>query len=88
MLKLQSVNVGSFSNTFNYDIEHQQGTGRDSTVLSIPLKLIVDKQSAICSINIENCHAENVNECLAKMAIWLRRIADGIEDRNNVTIPI
>ncbi len=88
MFNLKSLQTTTFEKKLCYDIEHQKGEGRDGTILSIPLQMTICNDKTLCEIEIKGCYGKNPEESLDKMAVWLRRLADGIEERNEVKIPI
>ena len=71
-----------------YNLTHST-PGPDGTVLSQPLKL--SKLGANWSVEllVENCEAASPDEALARMVVWLRRLADGLENRGtSVALPL
>lgn len=71
-----------------YDVEHWTG-GPGGTCLSEPLTLDITPSKTTAKLVIEDCEAATPDEALARMAVWLRRLADGIEQRStSVQIPL
>lgn len=89
-LELQSVNVICRSElTAKFNVIHST-PGRDGTCLEEPLTLTIQPGgSTLCTLHIDDCKGGTPDEALARMSMWLRRLADGIEQRGtSVLIPL
>lgn len=72
---------------FGYTVTHST-PGRDGTTLSAGLQLYVRHDKSWCELEVDNCEGANQKEALDRMVLWLRRLADGIEQRREVLIPL
>lgn len=70
-----------------YEISHST-PGRDGTTLTAELVLGIGPERSCCKIDIPECDAPTHGDALGRMASWLRRLADGIEQRKEVSIPL
>lgn len=71
-----------------YKVRHST-PGRDGTTLTAPLKLAVRADKCWCTLETDECEAATPDEALDRMAAWLRRLADGIEQRKpSTSIPL
>lgn len=89
-LELKSVNVISRGELrAEYELTHST-PGREGTTLEEPLVLRISPGGhTLCTLHIDDCKGDTTNEALDRMAIWLRRLADGIENRGTlVQIPL
>lgn len=87
MMTLHNFEPMPGGSRLDYIVEHTT-PGRDGTVLSANLRLFLHGDKSWCEIKVEDCQAENQKDALDKMATWLRRLADGIEQRKETWIPI
>lgn len=72
----------------NYTVLHST-PGRDGTVLSHPLTLTVGGGGCSCSMEVVGCQGATPDEALDRMAVWLRRLAEGLEKRAlSVPVPL
>jgi hypothetical protein len=71
----------------DYSVEHAT-PGRDGTCLKEHLTLFIGPTSSLCAMEITNCEGATHKEALDRMATWLRRLADGIDQRKEVLIPM
>ncbi len=87
MLNLKTLNSEIFAKKLIYDLQHCTA-GREGTTLTVPLEMTISDNNTLCEIEIKGCIGTTPDESLDKMATWLRRLAEGIENRNKVSIPI
>lgn len=71
----------------DYDVSHSI-PGREGTTLSANLVLYIRQDKSWCEFKIDSCEGLSSKESLDRMAVWLRRLADGIEQRKEMTIPV
>jgi len=85
-MPLDLVSIESHAAGFvaSYKIRHST-PGREGTTLTCPLTLCVYPDRTSCVITTDVCEAATPDEALNRMAVWLRRLADGIEDRKAST---
>ena len=74
-------------NKLEYLVEHVT-SGREGTTLTAHLWLYMRPDKSWCEMKIEDCVGADQKEALDRMAVWLRRLADGIEQRKDVSIPL
>lgn len=89
-LELKSVNVISLGELrVEYALTHST-PGREGTCLEQPLVLTIRPGGhTLCTLHIDDCTGGTINEALDRMSTWLRRLADGIENRGtSVQIPL
>jgi hypothetical protein len=73
---------------FQYSVEHST-PGRDGTTLKSDLSLFVkDGGASWCEMTIKECGGFDQKYALTKMSSWLRRLADGIDSRTEMQIPV
>lgn len=70
-----------------YTVTHS-APGREGTTLSANLRLYIRADKSWCEMKIEDCDGANQKESLDRMAAWLRRLAEGIDQRKEMTLPI
>jgi hypothetical protein len=71
----------------DYLVKHST-PGREGTTLEARLALYIRPDTSWCEMKIEDCEGPSHTEALDKMASWLRRLADGIEQRKETPIPM
>jgi hypothetical protein len=79
-LKLQHITAGHAGIVAEYEVSHST-PGREGTFLCAPLTLSIGREKAVCELHITECTAATPDEAIARMADWLRRLADGMEKR-------
>ncbi len=79
-LTTRSVHVSPGRTTLEFELTHST-PGRDGTILSEPLTLRVSDGHCECELHVTDCKGTTPDETLTRMASWLRRLADGIEER-------
>jgi hypothetical protein len=86
-LTLKSIRAEQAGVIVQYDVTHST-PGREGTVISMPMTLSIGREKVWCELNIQECTAATPDEAIARMAGWLRRLADGMEARTgNVNLP-
>lgn len=87
MLTLKNILPSDYfgQKRLEYEIEHQT-IGRDGTTLKESLVMESDDIKTTLKLNISDCSAPTQKEALDKLASWLRRLADGLENRKQTTI--
>jgi hypothetical protein len=77
---------GSF--VARYELTHST-PGREGTCLSCPLEIRFDAKSSECVLVVKECTGGTPDESLARLAVWLRRLADGVDQRApSVPVPL
>ena len=71
----------------DYSVTHST-PGREGTTLSANLRLYIRQDKSWCEMRIEDCEGANQREALDRMAVWLKRLADGIDQRREMTLPM
>lgn len=71
----------------DYTVTHST-PGREGTTLSASLRLYIRPDKSWCEMKVEDCEGADQKEALDRMSVWLRRLADGIDQRREATIPI
>ena len=70
-----------------YEVSHQT-PGREGTTVTSPLNLLISSTGKhTCEMHIGDCSDLNVDGALHRMSEWLRRLADGLDERKYITIP-
>jgi len=72
---------------FEYEVAHAT-PGPEGTTLKANLCLYIRADQSWCEMKIEDCDGPNQKEALDRMAAWLRRLAEGIEQRRETSIPM
>lgn len=62
--------------------------GREGTTLTAYLRLYIRADKSWCEMKVEDCEGVDQKEALDRMATWLRRLAEGIEQRKEVVLPL
>ena len=85
-MPLQLVTLNALPGGFvaKYTVRHST-PGREGTTLDSPLTLCVTPGKVWCDIEVKECIGVNPDEALDRMVVWLRRLADGLEDRKPST---
>ena len=86
MLTLEAVRREPAGLEMTYSVTHST-PGPEGTTVVESLKLLV-RQRCYASITIGPADGNTPAEALGKLAIWLRRLADGIEDRRETQLPL
>ena len=71
----------------DYSVTHST-PGRDGTTLAAGLRLCIRPDKSWCEMRIDDCDGATQKEALDRMSTWLRRLADGIEERKETSIPL
>jgi hypothetical protein len=90
MMHLESVEKSLAGLQATYTVKHSTPGGHGTT-LSADLVLTLDPRTGTqtsCRIEIADCEGDNPQESLERMSSWLRRLADGIDDHQEISIPI
>lgn len=88
MLTIKKLEQGPGSIRVDYDLTHST-PGRDGTTLRAPLTVFIAAHQTHCRLEIDRCEGLTADESLAKMSAWLRRLADGIDQRGSgLNIPL
>lgn len=86
MLNLNALEKLPQGLRLDYEVAHST-PGREGTKLTADLSLFVRSDKAWCDMKIEGCSGADAKEALDRMVVWLRRLADGIEERKTLEIP-
>lgn len=88
-LKLTSLTYGSGpAIEASYELTHSTPS-REGTTLAEPLTLYIRRDQTVVSLQINDCQAATPDEALTKLQSWLRRLADGLEQRGpSVQMPV
>jgi hypothetical protein len=71
-----------------YSLAHST-PGRDGTVLEQTLSLQILPGETTAYLTIPDCKATTPDEALTRLATWLRRLADGIDQRStSISLPL
>lgn len=84
-LKLISVESTEAGLIARYNLTHST-PGREGTTLEEPLTICIRPDKTWCELTIRECSAANPDEALERLALWLRRLADGIDKRSGALI--
>lgn len=87
MMTLTNFEQLPVGNKLEYKVYHAT-PGRDGTTVGAELKLFIRPNKSWCEMRIEDCGGETQQVALDKMAAWLRRLATGIEERQEISIPM
>lgn len=87
MLTLDNLETLPGGLKLDYTLSHST-PGRDGTTLTSDLRLYVRPDKCWCEIKVTECEGSTPQESLDKMAAWLRRLADGIEQRKELLLPV
>ncbi len=87
MLKLTNFEDLPAGSKLLYTVSHST-PGRDGTTLSASLSLYIRMDKTWCDMKIEGCEGSTPKESLDRMAAWLRRLADGIDERREISLPV
>lgn len=71
----------------DYTVTHST-PGREGTTLTAYLTLCIRQDKSWCELKVEDCEGTNQKEALDRMSSWLRRLADGIDQRRELTLPM
>lgn len=69
-----------------YEVSHST-PGRDGTTLTASCTIMI-RGKCYASLAIDSADGKTPDEALDKMATWLRRLADGIEQRTHTMLPL
>lgn len=71
-----------------YDLQHWT-PGPTGTCLSQPLTLLIESTKTTATLVVEHCEGATPDEALTRMSAWLRRLADGLDQRApSVQLPV
>ena len=71
-----------------YEVKHWT-PGATGTCLTQPLTLFITPNKTEASMIIPDCEGKTPQESIARMATWLRRLADGIEEhKDSINLPV
>jgi hypothetical protein len=74
--------------TVVYEVQHWT-PGADGTCLSQDMTLTVSPVKTTAVLNVSDCDAKTPDEALKRMSVWLRRLADGIDEhKDSINLPI
>ena len=87
MLTLNNFERSPSGLKLDYTVAHTT-PGRHGTTLTAPLVLYIQADKTRCEMTLTNCEGANAKEALDRMVHWLRRLADGIDQRQTLEIPV
>lgn len=88
-LQVTSVEVTPGSQlTAVMDLTHHT-PGREGTVLKQQLTLTATRGRSVCELIVDECEGATPDEAMDRMVLWLRRLADGLEQRSpSLALPL
>jgi len=87
MIRLSKAENSFCVLVLDYVVTHST-PGREGTTLTANLKVRSYVDRAVAELMIDQCESATPVEAIERLAVWLDRLAVGLRDRKDTTIPV